>query len=179
MIPVIFIIQGKAFNKRAILCVLVCIIVLFFADQFTNVLDTLLSDTQYTNVVSDWQEWEDNGMNPIRALVYSMPTILAVIGYRYIKQEKRSCYKFCCERQHDQYRIVNYCGRNLGYFYRATANLRQYVCNVYFTALGNQAYFYCAVSPVNKNNSGYLFCGIFLLSDGILPGECCKEGKYR
>ena len=94
MIPVIFIIQGKAFNKRAILCVLACIMALFLADQFTNVLDTLLSDTQYTNVVSDWQEWEDNGMNPIRALVYSIPTILAVIGSRYIKQENDSVINF-------------------------------------------------------------------------------------
>ena len=87
MLPVVFIIQGKAFNKRAIVCVILCVLALVFADQFTNVLDTLLSDTQYTNVVSDWQEWEDDGMNPIRALVYSMPTILAVIGYRCIKQE--------------------------------------------------------------------------------------------
>ena len=39
-------------------------------------------------------ETEDNGMNPIRALVYSIPTILAVIGSRYIKQENDSVINF-------------------------------------------------------------------------------------
>lgn len=87
MIPIVFIIQGKAFNKKTIICVVASIIALIFVGQFTNILDNLLSDTQYTNVVSDWQSWGDDGMNPIRALVYSVPTILAVVGYKYIQKE--------------------------------------------------------------------------------------------
>ncbi|MDY4969064.1 MAG: EpsG family protein [Lachnospiraceae bacterium] len=85
MLPVIFIIQGKAWNKKTIICIFVSILALVFVDQFTNILDTILVDTQYENVVSDWQAWNDNGTNPIRVLVYAVPTILGMVGYKYIK----------------------------------------------------------------------------------------------
>lgn len=87
MIPIIFIIQGKPWNRKTILLVLASIIALYFADQFTNILDRLLADTAYTNMVSDWQEWNDDGTNPLRVLVYSIPTILTLIGLKYIRQE--------------------------------------------------------------------------------------------
>lgn len=86
MLPVIFIIQGKAWNKKTILCVLASVLALAFVNQFTDVLEMLLSDTQYTSVVYDWQVWEDNGTNPIRVLVYSIPTLLSLIGYKYIRE---------------------------------------------------------------------------------------------
>lgn len=55
-------------------------------EQFTDVLDTVLSGTQYSNMVTDWVEWEDDGTNPLRVLVYSVPMILSVFGYRVIKK---------------------------------------------------------------------------------------------
>lgn len=85
MLPIVFIIQGKPWNRKTVLLVFASIIALYFADQFTNVLDNLLADTAYTNMVSDWQEWNDDGTNPIRVLVYSIPTILSLIGLKYIK----------------------------------------------------------------------------------------------
>lgn len=87
MIPVIFIIQGKPWNKKTVLLVIGSIVALYFADQFTSILDQLLSDTSYTNMVSDWQSWNDDGTNPIRVLVYSIPTILSLVGLKYIKEE--------------------------------------------------------------------------------------------
>lgn len=87
MIPIVFIVQGEAWNKKTLLCILASVLALFFVNQFTSMLDLLLSDTQYTNVVSDWQSMTDDGTNPIRVLVYSVPTILSVVGYRYIKTE--------------------------------------------------------------------------------------------
>ena len=85
MIPIVFIIQGKAWNKKTLLCILASVLALIFVNQFTSILDTLLADTQYMNVVSDWQALTDNGTNPIRVLVYSVPTIFSLIGYKYIK----------------------------------------------------------------------------------------------
>lgn len=85
MLPIMLIIQGKAWNKKTMLLILASFLALIFVDQFTNILDTLLSDTQYTNVVSDWKSWNDDGTNPIRILVYAVPTILSLIGHRYIK----------------------------------------------------------------------------------------------
>lgn len=95
MLPIIFIIQGKAFNKKTVLCIIVAIGALVFIDQFTNVLEVMLSDTQYTNVVSDWQSGNDDGMNPIRVLVYSVPTLLAIMGYQIIKKEDNPVINMC------------------------------------------------------------------------------------
>ena len=87
MIPVIFIIQGKAWNKKTILCILASLVVLMFVDQFTNIMDSLLAETQYVNVVSDYQAWNDDGTNPLRVLVYSIPMILSLVGLKYIRME--------------------------------------------------------------------------------------------
>lgn len=95
MIPVIFIVQGKAWNKKMLLCLAAAILALVYIDQFTNILDVALSDTQYTNVVSDWKEWQDDGMNPIRVLIYAIPTILSVAGYQVIKAENSPVINLC------------------------------------------------------------------------------------
>lgn len=87
MLPIVFIIQGKPWNKKTVLLVLASIAALYFADQFTNILDNLLADTAYTNMVSDWQSWNDDGTNPLRVLIYSIPTILSLVGLKYIKAE--------------------------------------------------------------------------------------------
>lgn len=86
MIPIIFIVQGKAWNKKSVLCILGCILILIFVNQFTDGMNNILSNTQYSNMVADWKEWEDNGTNPIRVFVYSIPMILSIIGRKQIKE---------------------------------------------------------------------------------------------
>lgn len=95
MIPLVFIAQGKAWNKRTILFTLVALGAVLYVDQFTSILDSALHDTQYANVVSDWTSWNDDGTNPIRVLVYSVPTIIAIMGYKYIKEEDNPVINFC------------------------------------------------------------------------------------
>lgn len=95
MIPVLFILDGKAWNKKTILSIIVCGLILIYISQFTNILDTLLADTQYKNVISDWKEFQDDGMNPIRALVYAIPMILSIVGYRFIYKEDDILINFC------------------------------------------------------------------------------------
>ena len=46
-----------------------------------------MADTQYTNVVSDWQSWNDDGTNPVRVLLYAIPTILSLVGLKWIRRE--------------------------------------------------------------------------------------------
>ena len=85
MIPIIFIAQGKAWNGKTILLIIISIVILFTVNQFTNILDAALSDTQYGSIVSDWTEWQDDGTNPLRVLVYSLPAIISLIGLRHIR----------------------------------------------------------------------------------------------
>lgn len=86
MLPVMLFIQGPAWNKKTILFAVGSILALGVADQFTNVLDNLLVDTQYTNVVSDWESFQDDGTNILRVMVYSIPMLLSVIGLRFIRE---------------------------------------------------------------------------------------------
>lgn len=95
VIPFVFLIQGKAWNKKTLFFIVLIIFAVTFVEQFTGLLDNMLEETQYTNVVSDWQSWEDDGTNVIRVLVYSIPTILSLIGLRYIRRTDDPIINIC------------------------------------------------------------------------------------
>ena len=95
MIPVIFIVQGEPWNKSTVLILLTSLLAVFFVDRFTNLLDDLLSETQYTNVVTDFLTSGDNGTNPIRVAVYSVPAILSLLGLPYIREEDDHVLNIC------------------------------------------------------------------------------------
>lgn len=78
MLPVVFIVQGRPWNWKTLLVIAGTVGVMSFSGVFTGALDSALQDTQYRNVVSDWTKWQDDGTNPLRVLVYSVPTILSL-----------------------------------------------------------------------------------------------------
>lgn len=86
MIPFIIAVQGKAWNKKTVFILLCAVLVVFFVGKFTTLLDAGLSETQYKNVVSDYTSFEDDGTNPLRVLVYSMPAIISFIYRKKIEQ---------------------------------------------------------------------------------------------
>ncbi|MEE1527957.1 MAG: EpsG family protein [Blautia sp.] len=96
MIPIVFVVQGKPWNKKTVLAIVLFLAAIVFVDNFTTLLNNLLADTQYTNVVSDWQAGNDDGTNPIRVLVYAVPTLLSIVGIRYIKAEKDPVIDLAC-----------------------------------------------------------------------------------
>lgn len=77
MIPIIFISQGQAWNKKTVAFIIGILAILLFIDSFTPWLDSALSDTQYSNVVKEYTAWKDDGTNPLRVLVYSIPAIIS------------------------------------------------------------------------------------------------------
>lgn len=96
MIPVIFIVQGKAWNGKTLLVALGALIAVAFIDEFTGFLDNSLQDTQYKNVVSDWQnDFNDDGTNFLRVLVYSVPTILAFIWRAKLEETDNTLIHIC------------------------------------------------------------------------------------
>lgn len=95
MIPFVIIAQGEAWNKKTLLFIAGALLAMFFVDKFTNILDDTLSATQYVNVVSDYTEWEDDGTNPIRVLVYSIPAILTFVGRNTIRSQGGVLMNFC------------------------------------------------------------------------------------
>lgn len=95
MIPIIFIVQGKAWNKKTLLFIVLVLVVILFIDSFTSFLDDSMQNTQYSNVVKDYTEWKDDGTNPIRVLVYSIPTIIALIGKKRIEESNSILINMC------------------------------------------------------------------------------------
>ena len=95
VLPFIFIAQGQAWNKKTILFIIAVIVAVMFIGEFTDILDTLLAETQYKNVVSDWQECQDDGTNIIRVLVYAIPSILSLVGLRFIKYADDPVINLC------------------------------------------------------------------------------------
>ena len=95
VIPFVFIAQGKAWNKKTLLFILAVIVAVLFADRFTDILDNMLADTQYQNVVSDWESWDDDGTNILRVLVYSVPAIFSLLGIKYIREADDSVINIC------------------------------------------------------------------------------------
>ena len=87
MIPVIFIVSGEPWNKRTLFMLLGVLLIVIYVDAFTDLLDSSLEETQYENVVSDWKAWKDDGTNPFRVLVYSVPAVLSFVGRKYIHYE--------------------------------------------------------------------------------------------
>lgn len=95
VIPFVLIAQGEAWNKKSLFFIFAALVAVLFVDRFTNILDDALSATQYTNVVSDYKAWDDNGTNPFRVLVYSVPAILSFFGRKIIRDEDNKVVNFC------------------------------------------------------------------------------------
>lgn len=83
-IPIIFVIQGRAWNKKTILFIIMIGVVIVFVDKFTPFLDNVLSETQYSDLVTNELWTNDDGTNILRILVYSMPALFSIIGKKYI-----------------------------------------------------------------------------------------------
>ena len=95
MIPLVLIAQGEAWNKRTLMFIGASLVAILFVGEFTNLLDTALEETQYKNVVSDYTASNDDGTNPIRVLVYSVPATLAFIGRKSIRRENNALINLC------------------------------------------------------------------------------------
>lgn len=93
-IPVYFIVQGEAWNRRTILFILLTIMVMVFAHQFTSLFNDVIENTSYNDTVQLLSD-TDNGTNIIRILVESVPTIIAFIYRKKIKEISTSTIDLC------------------------------------------------------------------------------------
>lgn len=96
MIPIIFIVQGRPWNWKTILVILGTVVIMSASGVFTDTLDTMLADTQYSNMVSDWTRWGDDGTNPLRVLVYSVPTVLSLFCRKKIAKSGDRVIQVAC-----------------------------------------------------------------------------------
>ena len=86
LIPMYFIAQGEPWNKRTLLFIGCIVLAMLFTSKFTNLLTDVVEQTDYATSVNEFKATDD-GTNPIRILVESIPIILAFIYRNKIKDK--------------------------------------------------------------------------------------------
>lgn len=96
MAVVFFAVRGEVWNKRMIVIFVLSTLVLFFANEFTDLLNDTLEGSQYANVVIDWKDFNDDGTNPLRVLIYSIPSLITLLSLKRIRWMANPYIKTCC-----------------------------------------------------------------------------------
>ena len=84
MLPLAYIMHGKALNRKTMLTILGAALCVPFIDQFTPILENLMADTQYSDIMTNEIWVTDDGTNVIRVAVYSAPALVVFLGRRYV-----------------------------------------------------------------------------------------------
>ena len=95
MIPIIFIVQGTAWNKRTIVFIIVLLLIIVFIGNFTSFLNDSLEGTQYADAAKIINSDESRGTNPLRVLFFSIPTIMAFFTKKTILAENNKMINIC------------------------------------------------------------------------------------
>ena len=85
MLPVFFFVRSKPWTSRTMLLFAGVLFVLFFTSSFTNILEEIFAETQYENIGD--KILNDDGVNPIRVLVFSVTTILAFFARNHLPKD--------------------------------------------------------------------------------------------
>ena len=95
MLPVVFIVQGKAWNKKTLLYIVAAVIAMFVFSRRVDLMDALLQGTEYEGAVEIWQSMGDDGASPIRVLVNAVPVILAFYARKVIDKKADPVLNIC------------------------------------------------------------------------------------
>ena len=78
MIPIVFIVQGSAGNKKTMGFIALAIVVMFILSKNPALADMFLEGTEYEGALTEMQRMGDDGVNPIRVLVECSPGIFGI-----------------------------------------------------------------------------------------------------
>lgn len=95
MLPFAYVMVGPALNRKTYLMVAAVALMIPFTDTVSPILEQLLSDTQYNDVMTGDIWANDDGTNIIRVLVYSVPALIALLGHRYLRSSNDRAANMC------------------------------------------------------------------------------------
>lgn len=95
MIPIVFVVQGKAWNAKTLLFLIATMVVILYVDRFTPILNNMLQSTQYDDMMTNEIWTNDDGTNMIRVLVYSVPALMSLVGLRYVREVNDPLINVC------------------------------------------------------------------------------------
>lgn len=93
MIPIIFIVQGKAWNKKTVALLVAAIFAIIFVNQFTDLLTTIMENTQYSAEVDQFISADE--MNVLRVVVYSIPALLSLVFIKRVRAANNPLINLC------------------------------------------------------------------------------------
>lgn len=95
MLPIVFIVQGRAWNTKTIFFIMGIVMIVAFVDQFTPFLTNVLAETQYNDLTSNDIWTGDDGTNILRVVVYSVPALLSLWGKKYVHEADNKMINIC------------------------------------------------------------------------------------
>lgn len=95
MLPIVFIIQGRAWNYKTFFFIIITIIMMYAFSNYTGLLDSMLEETEYAGTMASAIAMGDDGTNPIRVLVNSIPMLLSILGKKQIDSENNEVINLC------------------------------------------------------------------------------------
>lgn len=95
MLPVVFIVQGKAGNKKTLLFIALAIVAMFIFSKNPAFADMFLEGTEFAGTITQMQKFGDDGVNPIRVLVNLVPIFLAFVQKKHIAKEENKLIHIC------------------------------------------------------------------------------------
>lgn len=95
MLPLTYVMNGPALNRKTMLLIIGTALIIPFIDNVMPLLESSLSDTQYSDIMSDSSWINDDGTNIIRVLVYSVPALMALVGKRYVECSNDRTLNLC------------------------------------------------------------------------------------
>lgn len=95
MLPLAYIMRGKALNRKTMLTIVGAALCVPFVDRFTPILEAMMADTQYGDVMTNDIWVADDGTNLIRVAVYSVPALVIFFGRRYVVRSNDPAINQC------------------------------------------------------------------------------------
>lgn len=95
MLPFAYVMTGPPLNRKTMMMISATAIIVPFVDTFTPILEQLLFDTQYNDIMSNAIWANDDGTNIIRVLVYSVPALVAMVGHKYYRGRTNRAMNIC------------------------------------------------------------------------------------
>lgn len=77
MIPISFIVQGKAWNIKTVVLIIGALVAINYSDVTIGIITDFMADTQYSGEVDQFLETE--GTNILRVLVFCIPPVFALL----------------------------------------------------------------------------------------------------
>ena len=95
MLPIAFVVTGKAWNRRTMLFIAVTIVAVYMFSRNATWGDEFLVGTEYANTFSYYQKVGDDGVNPLRVVVFSVPVCLSLLGRKVIAEDSDPVANLC------------------------------------------------------------------------------------